>query len=111
MIDPNQYSPRDYTAKDFVVSLDFDGMLAQGLELKVKYAKEWFDVGLMPSQAKSRMFNHLMSATGRTDINYRSLMDRINSDHIMEYSIPQGCELLRPGTARETVSSLRCLSR
>ena len=36
----------------FVVSFDFDGVLAHGCKVKIKYAKEWFNVDLSLDQTK-----------------------------------------------------------
>lgn len=72
------------------VSLDFDGVLAQGHELKIRYAYEWFGVRLGPHQTKKTGFERLMRELGR-DITYRDLMDPLNERHIMEYSVPDGC--------------------
>lgn len=77
-------------AENFVTSLDFDGVLAHGLELKRKYAKEWFGVDLELDQTKAPGFNELMKKLGMPH-NYRSLMDPINEEHIMEYEIPKDC--------------------
>ncbi len=74
----------------FIVSLDFDGVLAHGLNAKLKYAKEWFGVDLALDQTKDAGFNALMKRLGR-DLNYRSLMDPLNEQHIMEFEIPRDC--------------------
>lgn len=75
---------------NFIVSLDFDGVLAHGLNVKRKYAKEWFDVDLSLDQTKEEGFNALMQRCGK-DINYRSLMDPVNEKHIMEYEVASDC--------------------
>ena len=77
-------------AEVFVTSLDFDGVLAHGLALKRKYAKEWFGVDLELEQTKAPGFDALMKKLGKPH-NYRSLMDPINEQHIMEYEIPKDC--------------------
>jgi hypothetical protein len=75
----------------FIVSLDFDGVLAHGLNLKLKYAKEWFGVDLNLNQTKEKGFNELMIKLGKP-FNYRSLMDKLNEDHIMEFESPFDCK-------------------
>jgi len=75
----------------FIISLDFDGVLAYALTLKLKYAKEWFGVNLTLSQTKKEGFNKLMESLGKNDINYRKLMDKIVEEHSMEFEIPQNC--------------------
>ncbi len=81
-----------YVAKNLIVSLDFDGVIAHGLNVKLKYAKEWFGVDLELHQTKKDGFDKLMQKIGKLDINYRSLMDPLNEDHIMEYEIPPHCK-------------------
>jgi len=77
-------------AENFIISLGFDGVLAHGLNLKRKYAKEWFEVDLELHQTKAPGFDALMKKLGKTH-NYRSLMDPLNEQHIMEYEIPKDC--------------------
>jgi len=67
----------------FIVSLDFDGVLAQGLKVKIKYAKEWFGVNLALHQTKKENFEALMAQLGKK-VNYRDLMDPLNEKRIME---------------------------
>ncbi len=74
----------------FIVSLDFDGVLAQGLKAKINYAKQWFGVDLGIDQTKESGFNELMKRLGK-NITYRSLMDPLNEQHIMEYEVPDDC--------------------
>lgn len=97
-------------AEVFVTSLDFDGVLAHGLALKRKYAKEWFGVELELEQTKAPGFDALMKKLGKP-YNYRSLMDPINEQHIMEYEIPKDCipvlEKLRSEGFRFVVSTYR----
>ncbi|PIN75745.1 hypothetical protein COV18_02770 [Candidatus Woesearchaeota archaeon CG10_big_fil_rev_8_21_14_0_10_37_12] len=75
----------------FIISFDFDGVLAHGLNVKRKYAKKWFGVDLELHQTKKEGFNQLMTSTGKSDVNYRSLMDPLNEQHIMEYELPKNC--------------------
>lgn len=79
-----------YVAKNIIVSLDFDGVLAHGLNAKLKYAKKWFGMNLSLSQTKKLGFEALAHHLGK-DVNYRSLMDPLNEEHIMEYEVPSGC--------------------
>jgi hypothetical protein len=74
----------------FIVSLDFDGVLAQGYKAKIKYAKEWFAVDLTLDQTKKEGFEALMKSSGK-NTSYRNLMDPLNEQHIMEYDVPTGC--------------------
>lgn len=84
----DNYFKADY----FIVSIDFDGVLAHGLNAKRKYAKKWFGVNLTLDQTKKEGFENLMKKLGRyPQINYRSLMDKLNEEHIMEYEVPPGC--------------------
>jgi hypothetical protein len=76
----------------FVVSLDFDGVLALGWQVKVRYAKDWFGLDLALDRTKRKGFEELVKHLGRTDVSYTLLMDRINRDHIMEYAVPDGCK-------------------
>jgi len=76
--------------KYFIVGLDFDGVLAHGLNVKKKYAKEWFGLELSLGQTKETGFNALVRSLGR-DISYRSLMDRVIEEHSMEYEVPSDC--------------------
>ncbi len=77
-------------AENFIASLDFDGVLAHGLNVKRKYAKEWFGVDLELDQTKEKGFDALMKKLGKP-CNYRALMDPVNEQHIMEYEIPPDC--------------------
>ncbi|MCF7799207.1 HAD hydrolase-like protein [Candidatus Woesearchaeota archaeon] len=83
-------SPK-FIAKNIIISLDFDGVLAHGLDAKIHYAKKWFDMNLSLSQTKKDGFEELAHHLGKKDINYRSLMDPLNEKHIMEYKVPDGC--------------------
>ncbi|MFH1916754.1 MAG: hypothetical protein ABIJ21_05800 [Nanoarchaeota archaeon] len=80
-----------YVAETSVVSIDFDGVLALGWPVKMKYAKEWFGVSLSLSQTKKEGFEALMQSKGKPEITYRSLMDPLNEKHILEYVVPEGC--------------------
>ena len=80
-----------HIAKNIIISLDFDGVLAHGLRIKKKYSYEWFGMNLSLSQTKKEGFEALAHQLGKKDINYRSLMDPLNEKHIMEYEIPPGC--------------------
>jgi hypothetical protein len=88
----------DHIADTIILSLDFDGVLGQGLPVKIKYAKAWFGLDLALDQTKRKGFEDLVRSLGRSDLTYRMLMDRINAEHSMEYQIPPGC--------RETLTSL-----
>ena len=77
-------------ANYFVVSIDFDGVLAHGISAKIKYAKKWFGVDLRFSETKKEGFESLMKKIGKT-VTYRDLMDRLNEEHIMEYLAPDNC--------------------
>ena len=76
--------------KYFIVGLDFDGVLAHGLNVKKKYAKEWFGLELSLAETKAPGFNALMQEKGLPH-NYRSLMDPVNERHILEYEMPPDC--------------------
>lgn len=92
-VDYMRQHPEDnsFIAKNIIVSLDFDGVLAHGLDIKKKYAKEWFGMHLHLEQTKKDGFEKLVKETRRKNINYRSLMDPLNEKHIMEYKIPHDC--------------------
>ncbi|MGM5481012.1 MAG: 5' nucleotidase, NT5C type [Nanobdellota archaeon] len=79
-----------YVAKNIIISLDFDGVLAHGLNAKKKYAKKWFGLSLSLSQTKKDAFEDFARKEG-LNINYRSLMDPLNEKHIMEYEVPENC--------------------
>lgn len=80
-----------YIARNIIVSLDFDGVLAHGLKVKIKYSKQWFGMNLKLSQTKKEGFEALANHMEKKNINYRSLMDPLNEKHIMEYIVPDGC--------------------
>ncbi|MGM5480658.1 MAG: hypothetical protein ACQESC_04335 [Nanobdellota archaeon] len=82
-----------YKAKNIIVSLDFDGVLAHGIDVKKKYAKQWFGVDLELSQTKKKGFNKLMKEHHKA-INYRDLMDPLNEKHIMEYKLKPNCKTI-----------------
>ncbi|MBD3303615.1 hypothetical protein GF343_00565 [Candidatus Woesearchaeota archaeon] len=44
----------EYIAKTVITSIDFDGVLAQGVNAKIKYAKKWFGVDLALEQTKNK---------------------------------------------------------
>lgn len=75
----------------FIVSVDFDGVIAHGLNAKIKYSKKWFGVDLNFNQTKEKGFNELMVSLGKP-FNYRSLMDKLNEEHIMEFESPPDCK-------------------
>jgi predicted kinase len=70
-----------------VVSLDFDGVIGLGSDVKKRYAEKWYGAELLDHQIKERAFDELLSAKG---IKYRDFMDRINEDHILEYKVAEG---------------------
>ena len=80
-----------YIANNIIISLDFDGVLAYGLNLKLKYAKEWLGMKLSLGQTKKEAFNALVKRLGKNIDYNKDLMDKINEEHIMEYEIPEGC--------------------
>lgn len=80
----------NYIAKNIIVSIDFDGVLALGVNAKIKYAKKWFGVDLSLEQTKKDGFNALMKKLGKPH-NYRDLMDPLNERHIMDYEVPKDC--------------------
>ena len=80
----------EYTAKNINLGLDFDGVLAHGINTKIRYAREWFGVELKDYQTKKAGFNELMKKLGKS-LDYRDLMDKLNEEHILEYEIPAGC--------------------
>jgi len=69
------------------IGLDFDGFLACGYKVKIKYAEEWFGLELQPRQTKKREFERLARQRG-LKITYRDLMDPLNEQHIREYEVP-----------------------
>jgi hypothetical protein len=80
----------NYVAKTIIASIDFDGVLAQGVNAKIKYAKKWFGVDLTLEQTKKQGFNALMQKLGKQHT-YRDLMDPLNEEHIMEYEVSGDC--------------------
>lgn len=84
------WKKESHIAKNIIVGLDFDGVLAHGLKAKLKYAKELFGLDLRLNQTKEEGFNKLVQSLG-LKINYRSLMDPVNEKHIMEYEVPPNC--------------------
>jgi len=74
-------------ANSYIISLDFDGVLAQGFHLKVKYAKKWFGLDLEADQTKEIGFNELVRKKG-LNLNYdRDLTTKLNAEHILEFLI------------------------
>ncbi len=49
----------EHIAKNINIGLDFDGVLAHGINAKIRYAKKWFGVNLKYSQTKKSGFNNL----------------------------------------------------
>jgi phosphoglycolate phosphatase-like HAD superfamily hydrolase len=72
--------------KEILVSLDFDGVLAQALKLKKFYAKKWYNISLKNSQTKKQAFNEL-----NLKDNFDQFIDKIIDNHQEEYIIPKGC--------------------
>ena len=60
-----------------IVSLDFDGVLAHGVEVKIRYAKKWFGLDLALHETKKDGFEAKVKQLGM-DISYRDLMDPLN---------------------------------
>ncbi|RME32061.1 hypothetical protein D6789_00685 [Candidatus Woesearchaeota archaeon] len=85
------FGSKPYIAKNIIVSLDFDGVLAHALKLKLRYAQEWFGVQLKPSETKREGFERAMERHGKHVDYRRDFCDRLNRDHLMEYEIPRGC--------------------
>jgi len=86
----NNKKTKKYIAKNIIISLDFDGVIGHGIEVKKKYAKEWFGVELELHQTKKEGFEDLMKSLGKKETNYRSLMDRIAEEHTSEYKMLEG---------------------
>lgn len=79
-----------HIAKNIIISLDFDGVLAHGLQIKKHYAQKWFGMNLSLDQTKKEGFEALAKHLHK-NINYRDLMDPLNEKHIMEYEVPSHC--------------------
>jgi len=79
-----------HIAKEFIISLDFDGVVAESIDVKKKCAKKWFGVNLSSRNTKEKAFNEFMKKLGK-DIIYREFMDRINKGFVREYKIPNKC--------------------
>ena len=78
-----------YVAKEFIISLDFDGVLALGVEVKLKYAKIWYGVKPSLAQTKSSGFNALMKSIGKPEIDYiRDFRNHLVNAHQMEFKVP-----------------------
>jgi len=75
-----------YKASNLLISLDFDGVLAQGRKLKLKYAKEWYGINLQPHQTKKDGFNKL-----KLKEDYDQFITKIILEHNDEYEIPKDC--------------------
>ena len=82
---------KKYIAQNIIVGLDFDGLLAQGVDAKIKYAKEWYGVNITPEHCKKDTFAELMQKIHRQDVKYSELMDRVTFEHTHKYKIPGGC--------------------
>lgn len=76
----------------FILGLDFDGVLALGSKVKIKYAKKWYDIKISPKECKEISFNNLMDKKGHPEIRYRELMNRIFKHYLNEYDVPSNCQ-------------------
>ncbi len=81
-----------YASDYIIVGLDFDGVLAQGLNTKIKYAKKWFDLDLKLGQTKKEGFNKLVKSLGRTDLAYSDLTKDLMKQYTLEYEVPLDCK-------------------
>jgi hypothetical protein len=107
-----------HIAKQFIISLDFDGVLAQSYHLKLKYIKEWFGIEPNDSQTKATGFNRLMKrlyGAGEIPKPYdydEDFRKRLLEEHQMEFVIPPHCQevlvkLFRQGFRFVIVTSRR----
>lgn len=69
-----------WVAKNIIVTLDFDGCLAIGDHLKIKYAKILHEVDI--TQKQSTKETYPLGAK-----NYLELMDIVATDYIFEYQL------------------------
>ena len=83
---------KDYIANYFIIGIDFDGVLAQGINVKIKYAKKWFGLDLNINQTKKDGFNKLVDSLGRTDLTYSDLTKEIMKKYTLEYEVPKNCK-------------------
>ncbi len=87
---PRRSRPR-WVARNIIVSLDFDGVLALAHDAKIKYAKEWFGLTLHYGRTKKDDFDRAAHKAG-LHLDYRTdFCDRLNAEHLMEYTIPPYC--------------------
>lgn len=80
-----------YIADYTIISLDFDGVLAHGIELKQKYAREWYHVYLTLADTKRDDFNSLVKKRGLKFVDYDKFMLAVNKVHMDEYKIQPHC--------------------
>ncbi|MBU0980899.1 MAG: hypothetical protein KJ709_08920 [Nanoarchaeota archaeon] len=102
---------KPWIAKQFIVGLDFDGVLALGVDIKRKYAKKWYGIDLPLEATKEAGFDSFMRARGQP-YTYHQLIGEIIARHMMEYKVPQGCQqtlnaLSKRGVAYVTITSRR----
>ena len=80
----------DYHDDVFLISLDFDGVLGLGVEVKRKYAKLWYGLNLTLEQTKKSTFDAHVKKLGM-HISYAEFMNKLQ-DNIMEYEILPYCK-------------------
>ena len=74
-----------WIAETIIVTLDFDGCIAIGDHLKIKYAKELHDINVTKEQAIKEKY-----PLGPKK--YLELMDTVAVDHILEYRLDPQCK-------------------
>ena len=77
-----------------VVAVDFDGCIAYGAGVKIRYAKQAFGIELRIQETAEETFPHGKQA-------YRRMMDAVGSELIGEYELAPNCREVLARLAKE----------
>ncbi|MDP3918518.1 MAG: hypothetical protein Q8Q35_01255 [Nanoarchaeota archaeon] len=74
-----------HIARNIIVTLDFDGCVALGEPVKIKYAKIYHNIDVTSRQIVKETY-----PIGKDK--YKELMDKVTTEHIMEYVLDSQCK-------------------
>ncbi|MDP3727969.1 MAG: hypothetical protein Q8R18_00805 [bacterium] len=86
---------KNYIAQTIHVALDFDGCIAIGEHVKIKYAKEYHKININPRTCMSETYP-------LGSVMYKQLMDKVTVQHMDEYILDPHCKEVLNALCKES---------